>query len=298
MPRAALRRRFGMFTLLRIDHTLGNEEETIHPLIPVEPFRERLPCLEPIVTLTGIEIALERLLNAQRQTLNANGMGVRKAIFSCFRVDNKIEQIEIGTNRATANPKHLFKLFEEKLQSIEPALGIELFLLDATKTEKIFTRQEQLWNVSGGPDDPAIVELMDRLTNRFGSEPIKRYQPEERHMPENSYKKADNLFFVDRGSFIVDRPRPLHLLQIPEPIEVTAPIPDYPPMNFRYKNQFHKIKKADGPERIEPEWWISEGRHRDYYAVEDEAGGRYWIFRAGHYALDRSPNWFIHGFFA
>jgi protein ImuB len=69
-------------------------------------------------------------------------------------------------------------------------------------------------------------------------------------------------------------------------------------MNFRYQNQLHTIKKADGPERIEPEWWVAEGRHRDYYAVEDEAGGRYWIFRAGHYAADRSPNWYIHGFFA
>jgi protein ImuB len=98
MPRTALRRRFGMLTLLRIDQAIGNEEETILPIIPVEPFRERLPCLEPIITLTGITIALQRMLNAQRLTLNAKGMGVRKAVFSCYRVDNKIEQIEIGTN--------------------------------------------------------------------------------------------------------------------------------------------------------------------------------------------------------
>ena len=299
MPRPALRRRFGVHTILRIDQALGNEEETIFPIIPIEPFRERLPCLEPIITLTGIEIALDRLLNAQRLTLNARAMGVRKSVFSCYRVDGKVEQIEIGTNRATANPKHLFKLFEEKIQSIEPALGIELFMLDATKTEKIFTRQEQLWNSTGGMDDPTIAELMDRLTNRFGSEPIRRYQPDEHHWPERSYKRVENLFsVVDRLPLTVDRPRPLHLLHVPERIEVTAPIPDYPPMNFRYKNILHKIKKADGPERIEPEWWIAEGRHRDYYAVEDEAGGRYWIFRAGHYAQDRSPNWFIHGFFA
>jgi protein ImuB len=298
MPRAALRRRFGIFTLLRIDQALGNEEETIHPIIPIEPFRFRLPCLEPIITSIGIKIALERLLEMSCARLKAEGKGIRKAVFTGFRVDGKEEKIDVGTNRATANPKHLFKLFEEKIQSIEPALGIELFMLDATKTEKIFTRQEQLWNSTGGMDDPAIAELMDRLTNRFGSAPIMRYQPDEHHMPERSYKKADNLFSVGSWQLTVGRLRPLHLLQIPEAIEVTAPIPDYPPMNFRYKNQLHKIKKADGPERIEPEWWISEGRHRDYYAVEDEAGGRYWIFRAGHYAQDRSPNWFIHGFFA
>jgi protein ImuB len=298
LPRAALRRRFGIHTILRIDQALGNVEEKIQPIIPVEPFRVRLPCLEPIITLTGIEIALEKLLDTICTKLKAEGKGIRKAVFSCYRVDNKTEQIEIGTNRATANAKHLFKLFEEKIQTIEPALGIELFMLDAIKTEKIYTRQEKIWNTTGGADDPAIAELMDRLTNRFGLTPIIRYQPDEHHLPERSFKKANELFSTtDLVSWTVDRPRPITLLSCPEPIEVTAPIPDYPPMNFRYKDQLHKIKKADGPERIEPEWWINEGRHRDYYAVEDEAGARYWIFRAGHYARDRSPNWFIHGFF-
>jgi len=85
---------------------------------------------------------------------------------------------------------------------------------------------------------------------------------------------------------------------VPERIEVTAPIPDYPPMLFRYKNKLHKIKKADGPERIEQEWWICDGEHRDYYAVEDEDGQRYWLFRSGHYTGDKRNQWFIHGFFA
>jgi protein ImuB len=88
----------------------------------------------------------------------------------------------------------------------------------------------------------------------------------------------------------------MQLLPAPETIEVTAPVPDYPPMNFRYKGKFHKIRKADGPERIEQEWWIQDGQHRDYYSVEDEEGCRYWLFRLGHY--DEDYQWFIHGFFA
>ncbi len=79
---------------------------------------------------------------------------------------------------------------------------------------------------------------------------------------------------------------------------MTAPIPDYPPMLFRYKGKIHKIKKADGPERIEQEWWIARGRHRDYYYVEDEEGKRYWLFRSGHYDEAGSYKWFLHGFFA
>lgn len=69
-------------------------------------------------------------------------------------------------------------------------------------------------------------------------------------------------------------------------------------MLFRYQGEVHNIKRADGPERIEQEWWIQQGLHRDYYTVEDEAGARFWIFRLGHYKNDNKPEWFIHGYFA
>jgi protein ImuB len=68
-------------------------------------------------------------------------------------------------------------------------------------------------------------------------------------------------------------------------------------MLFRYKEEVHNIKKADGPERIEQEWWLEEGMYRDYYSVEDEKGARYWLFRSGAYDQGE-PKWFIHGFFA
>ena len=297
MPRTALRRRFGNFTLLRLDQALGHAEEHINPIHSVDPFRERLPCLEPIITFTGIEIALERLLESLCHRLNQESKGIRLAVFTGYRVDHKEEKIEIGTNRATSNPKHLFKLFEEKISSIEPGLGIELFMLEALKTEKITPKQEKLWSGSGGLEDPEIVELMDRLSNHFGISTIHRYIPDEHHWPERSFKSASSIFKAHPEIWAVERPRPLLLFPKPFPIEVTAPVPDYPPMLFRYQGKLHKIIKADGPERIEPEWWIAEGRHRDYYAVEDEHGGRYWIFRAGHYAEDRSPSWYLHGLF-
>ena len=95
-----------------------------------------------------------------------------------------------------------------------------------------------------------------------------------------------------------DQPRPLLLLREPQRVEVTAPIPDYPPMLFRYKGQLHKIVKAGGPERIEQEWWLQQGQHRDYYCVEDEGGRRFWLFRSGHYDAAEKCGWFLHGFFA
>jgi protein ImuB len=298
MPRSALRRRFGKELILRLDQALGNEEEPIISIQPIEPWRERLPCLEPIVTATGIEIALQRLLDTICVRMEQEGMGFRKAVFTGFRIDGKMEKIEIGTHRATHNAKHLYKLFEDKISTIEPGPGIELFMIEALKAEITSPHQEKLWDTICGLKDPGLSEMMDRLTNRFGNAPIRRFLPSEHYLPEKSFKESVSLDETSGTPWMTGRPRPLQILSKPERIEVTAPIPDYPPMLFRYLGKLHKIKKADGPERIEQEWWIQDGPHRDYYAVEDEEGQRYWLFRSGHYQENEKPKWFIHGFFA
>jgi protein ImuB len=298
MPGSALRKRFGQTFIQRLDQALGREEETIQPVQPIEPYHERLPCLEPVVTATGIEIALQRLLDTICNRLASEEKGLRTAIFKCYRIDGKIEKIQIGTNRATHNTRHLFKLFEIKLPTIEPALGIELFTLEAPKVEEVCSVQEKLWDAEPGLDDTALSELLDRLAGKIGSNCIHRYIPDEHYWPERSFKPATSIHEKLTTPWKLDRPRPLHVLPKPERIDVTAPIPDYPPMLFRYKGQLHKIIKADGPERIEQEWWLQQGQHRDYYCVEDEQGHRYWVFRSGHYDGDKSYQWFIHGFFA
>jgi protein ImuB len=297
MPRSVLRRRFGETFITRLSQALGHEDEIIIPIHPIAVYCERLNCLEPIITLTGIEIALERLLESLCSCLQKEQKGLRTVCFSCYRVDGKSITIEIGTNRATINSKHLFKLFVVKLSTIEPALGIELFILEAKKTEDLISSQGMLWQQTGGLHDTELAELMDRFTGKFGTQAIHRYFPAEHYWPEWSFKKAQTVFEEKKTEWVVDRPRPINLLSTPEIIEVTAPIPDYPPMMFRYKKKLHKVVKADGPERIEQEWWLQQGQHRDYYVVEDEEGNRYWLFRLGHYT-DDSYQWFIHGFFA
>ena len=298
MPRTALRRRFGMQLLQRLHQALGNEAEWITPVQPIEPYQHRLPCIEPIVTATGIEIALQLLLDEIGTRLQKEGKGLRTAIFKGYRTDGTLVQVEIGTNRPSCNAQHLFKLFENKITCLEPAGGIELFTLDAAKVEDLFTMQEKLWDNKGGLDDIHLAELLDRIENKVGTHHIHRFLPDEHYWPERSFKPALELDETPQISWNAGRPRPVQLLVSPQIIEVTAPIPDYPPMLFRYKGKLHKITKADGPERIEQEWWLQDGQHRDYYTVEDEEGKRYWLFRSGHYDTSKSHQWFIHGFFA
>lgn len=297
MPAPALKRRFGNQLVQRIDQALGLEEEMIEAVFIPEPFHERLPCPEGIVSATGIEIALKQLLDTLCTRLQKEQKGVRKLHFKCFRIDGKMQSVEIGTHRSTHRVSHLFKLFEQKLSGIEPGLGIELFVLEANVVEPLVPAQEKIWKGSGGLTELPVSELIDRISNKIGAGHIRRYLPAEHHWPERSVRTASDLLEEAVLDWRTDKQRPLQLLARPERIEVTAPIPDYPPMLFRYKEKLHKIVKADGPERIEREWWIEKGPHRDYYSVEDEEGNRYWLYRLGHYSTEKKVEWYLHGFF-
>ena len=293
-PRATLTPRFGKELLDRVDQALGNAEEILIPVIPPVAYQERLPCLEPVITAGGIEYALARLLEMLCLRLQTESKGMRAALFRCHRVDGRIIEASVKTNRPTTRLTHVSKLFGIKIPMIEPDLGIELFTLEATIVEEAPPDQEGLW---AGPGASELAELLDRIAIRTGEDTLSRYFPAEHYWPERSYRRIP----VDQDA--ADKawpsePRPLFLFDPPEPIIVTAPIPDYPPMNFRYRGALYKIAAASGPTRIGNEWWIDNARPRDYYNVEDEQGTRYWIFRAGHYEDAEPTRWYLHGLFA
>ena len=97
--------------------------------------------------------------------------------------------------------------------------------------------------------------------------------------------------------------RPFRLFERPEPVEVMAEVPDGPPLIFTWRRVTRRVARAAGPERIAPEWWIGDDEDeplRDYYRVEDTAGRRYWLYRAGLYqdsAAKGPPRWYVHGLY-
>ncbi len=295
---STLRRRFGEEINLRIGQALGHQPEAFETISEPHPYQERLHCLEPIQTAKGIEIAIQNLLENLCILLQKDDVGFRNATLKCYRLDGKLQQISIGTNQASIHIQHLFKLFELKIKQIEPDLGIELFIMEATKVETLPKQQEALWQIQAQSNLSEVSELLDRISIKAGKNAIRRYLPQEHHWPEHSIKAVTDPQQLPETEWQTHKLRPTVLLNQPEPIQVSAPIPDYPPMNFTYKGQLHRVIKADGPERIEREWWLNEGKHRDYYYVEDEKGQRYWLFRLGHYHSKIAAQWFIHGFFA
>ncbi|RYY37739.1 MAG: DNA polymerase Y family protein [Sphingobacteriaceae bacterium] len=296
LPASVLRRRFGQGLLLRINQALGRVEEYIESLIPPVPYTERLPCLEPIRNVPGIEIAIEKLLSALCLRLQEESMGLRKAFLKCHRIDGKKVQVAISTTKGSHSVSHLMRLFRLQIAKIEPALGIELFVLEATRVEPMETLQEQLWAESKGLGDTSLTELLDRIAGRVGQQAIQRFLPTEHYWPERSVRLATSLTEHPATAWPAIL-RPIRLLSVPEPIEVMALVPDHPPKVFMHKGKRHNIDKADGPERIGREWWQDKGEHRDYYIVEDSEGQRYWLFRSGYYD-GGDARWYLHGYFA
>ena len=105
-----------------------------------------------------------------------------------------------------------------------------------------------------------------------------------------------------RGTWPADLPRPVRLLDPPQPVDAMALLPDQPPVAFTWRRVRHRVRRADGPERIAGEWWKRAGEMRsvrDYFRVEDEEGRRFWLFRRGdgEDAATGDLRWFLHGFF-
>lgn len=296
ISRPSLRSRFGQDLLGKMDRALGKEISTFKPVRPIEPYVERLPCIDSIRTAVAIELALKELLEHLCLRLGKEHKGIRVALLKAYRVDGNEQQIRINTSKATRNTEHLFKLFQLRISSFKPDLGFELFSLHGVVVEDMLQEQGAMWQEQKH-DLPAVAELLDKLGGKFGMGVIHRYLPAEHYWPERSIREAASIEEQPSTEWRNDTPRPLHLLAVPERILVTAPIPDNPPMLFRYKGEIHQVKRADGPERIEQEWWVGQDIFRDYYCVEDETGKRYWLFRAGHYH-EGEPEWFLHGYFA
>ena len=298
LQRGPLAKRLGERLMERLDQLLGRAPEPISPrLLPV-PRIAHMIFAEPIGTREDIDAVTERLAARLCGELARDGKGARRLTLAFYRVDGTVQRIAIGTSRPTCEPAHLLRLFAERLDGVDPGFGIEVMMLEADEIQEIVAVQAAL---AGGDrmDEVDLARLVDRLRNRLGEERVLRAASIESHVPERAERWIPALPSHRFTAKRIRAARPLKLLARPEPIEATAPIPDDPPLSFRWRRVFHRVASADGPERIGPEWWKpTDSRPRDYYRIEDSEGRRFWVYREGLYGAGDSPRWFLHGFFA
>lgn len=309
VPRAPLARRFGGHVLLRLDQALEREEEPISPRRPVAylSVERRLP--EAVQAEDDILGLTARIAASLRPNLEARGVGGRVFELVLFRVDGRVFRVIAGASRPLRDPQKIANLFTERLKAVHDELdagfGFELLRLNVLHHDSFEEAQGDLVGVSR--DGAQLADLIDRVSARLGKGVLRGFQFRESHIPERAVMAKPA---ISLNSDVKDRrapavmtrvERPLRLLPRPELIEAfAATVPDGPPSRFRWRRVLHDVARAEGPERISPEWWLDDAasEERDYFRLEIASGHRFWVYRKGHYQPNYQPTWYMHGMFA
>ncbi len=303
LPRVSVTRRFGPEVVLRLDQALGRAGEARAFRRPPTPWFARLAFAEPISApedLARVTADSLALLCAQ---LEAAGQGARRFELTFHRLDGQAQSLAIGLALPGRDPARAARLFLPGLDKIDPGFGVEVVTLAAQEVEAVSPRPQSLLSQGGPGEAEDVAPLIDRLANRLGPGAVWRAEAFPSHAPERAVARRPPLSPRRGEGWNAEKPRPLRLFRRPEAIEVMAPVPDDPPIFFRWRGAPHRVRRAEGPERVAPEWWrrpfdeFDPSRARDYYRVEDEAGMRFWVFRAGLHKPGAPARWWLHGLF-
>ena len=283
-----------------LDRALGRRAEPLSAA-PHEPVpRAQLRLAEPVADPAAAGQALTLMIPELVRQLEARRIGVRRLLLAGYRVDGEVEVAVAGCALASRETAHLRRLLAEPAGTLDPGFGFDGFVLEALWCEPLAAGQDGL--IGDAPPELEVARLVDRLTVKLGAERVRRPEARASHWPERAsgWVAAVEGGHSSRSQAGAAR-RPQRLFDRPEAIGVIYATPEGLPRRFIWRRGVHDVTKAEGPERIAPEWWRERGaaRLRDYYRVEDRDGRRFWIFREGRHGDGRGgdPCWYLHGMF-
>jgi protein ImuB len=288
--RAPLTRRFGTDLLMRLDQALGHQPEQVSPQKTPPHYGVRMTLPEPIGLTDDVMSGTARLLDRLCDLLKEQDVGARILCLSLRRVDQESQHVELRLARPLRDAKRILPLFERGVAAVEAGYGIDQMRLEAVQIEHLPNRQ--ISHVRTDNKD-GLDDLISRLGTRIGIENIQRFLPADSHIPEHSFIVSPAAYSEPSGSWVALRPRPLRLFRA-EPIGGQG---RQPPRQFRWRRMALSVGRAIGPERIAPEWWLSDENWRsgvrDYWKVDTTQGRRLWLFYT-----PQNPGWFVQGEFA
>ena len=302
VPRVSLMRRFASMPaernpLILLDKALGQTPDPLNaPADAVQYLaRARLaePVIDPIPHLNGLVQDLCKTLSDVEQ-------GARQLRLTIYRIDSEWRTVSLTLARASRDPAHILRLFDGKVDNIDPGFGFDLLTLEAVQVEPMSLTQDRLDGKRDTQKD--VAGLLDRLTARLGPEKVTWSAWIDSHKPERVEDRVPALHATPMAAPVLLRERPIRILKPAEEVRVLYAVPEGPPSQFRWRRVLYKSVRHAGPERIAPEWWLDRPgtRLRDYYKVEVQDGRRFWLYREGviHDGRGATPRWLLQGFFA
>lgn len=316
LPHKQLLTRFGINLVKRIDQLFGAIIEPLAALSIPKPFRVTRRFFVPInrrealVRITT-KMVCDLLRNLKRSKRVAQSFLL---FFEGSYLDRTPQNIakEIALISATSNEAALTSVLGAVLEELTFPSGVHSITVSAKYTRRASESQLSCDNgaiVDADQNQQARGDLLNHLAVKFGHNRVSQVRLKNSHLPERSFEFVPIALQTNRsaaGAAAVNQPvlavldRPPLLLAEPEPIAVTALLPDSPPSQLIWQGRRYRLLRGVGPERIAQEWWkelsLSGNKTRDYFKVQDSTGRWLWIFREGELTDESEPaRWFMHG---
>lgn len=284
LPRAALASRFGPVVALRLDQAFGAAPEVLVPHRPPPVFEAAERFDYPTERRDVLDQVAAGLIDRVAEDLRGAGRGALRLVgeFGCGP-DQTVE-FEVNLYRPTDLAKPMLELAKLHCDQLALPGPVDRVRLRADQTVPLRPAQVRLFadphDVASGP----LGELFERLTGRLGAAAALRPVWQADPLPERAVRFVPLVGGGPRprvSASTTKAPavgdRPLRLLDPPPRIDA-GPDSDGPPAWFRWRRR-HAVVRWWGPERIETRWWRTGLVRRDYYRVETDSDGRYWLFR-------------------
>ena len=137
----------------------------------------------------------------------------------------------------------------------------------------------------------SLAELIDRLARRVR---VRRLAPTASHWPERMVKRIGlHAAMPPMPPRWGGQRAPALLLRRAEPVAVQSGTPEGAPTSLHWRGITHAILRAEGPRRVEPEWWRGNAARRDYWCIAIAGGEGLWLYREGP---PQAPRWHLQGY--
>lgn len=297
LPTADLARRIGDEAVQQIARAFGELPDLRAEFVFPERFALSLALPAPVDAAPALLFAGRRLTSALAGWLVARQAGVRAAAF-VLRHRQGVSEIDLRFAEATADGGRFARVLRERLERTALAAPVEAIELVASEVVPLPGASRALFDNSVS-DGETIGALLERLRARLGDGCVQRLLTPADHRPECATRRVSLLAEGEAPGRPATLPRPLWLLDPPEPLRESGGRPQHR----------GPLVLLGGPERIESGWWDDEaggqsvgqaaGRsvgdiRRDYFVALAPDARWLWIYREC-----RPPGrWYLHGLFA
>ena len=308
LGRADLAARFGPDMVLRYGQLFGDELDSQVPVQPVQPVSVIKAWPEPVIGHEALCHMVSQLTAELADRLLDAELAARSFELGWQRTDGQISCLLFRLSRPGRRQQTLQRLLAGAAEKIDAEFGVEYswiqahgLTVDVPVTALLGTDQDSL-------RASQISDMVDILAARLGPDKVRRVVSQsDWHIANSQAYRAVADVTDETGQWSIpilaglSSPRPVRLLDRPEPVKVVAMIPDHPPAMFRWRHHNWTVLRATGPERVGPRWWdpnMPDRLSRDYYRVEVDDGRRLWLGREGLVERGDQVSWFIYGLFS